>query len=287
MSRPDYARTASTDLSAAARSKASSPSAPLTSAPSPPTPGIGVAICRNLAAKGSTQRTAELAAQTRRDARHPRRRRPGGHGLGDGARALMASARDRLAHPTTGAFTLDIQYSSTTRAWRTTRPLAAVDVARLYDVKRARPAAARPVQTALPHLPHDRSGRIVNVTSGQRRQRRPGLCAPGQSVYGGTKAARRARGPASSAGRCTVNPGPVATDTYRGTSADFQAQMSACTKNAPLARGREGGRGCRRVCPPTIPYRDCRRRRHAAYRGCPGGARAAWVCANGGFKSST
>ncbi|KAK5131839.1 hypothetical protein LTR16_000355, partial [Cryomyces antarcticus] len=269
---------------------------------------IGVAICRNLAAKGcslvlnhtsdsSTQRTAELAAQTRRDARHPRRRRPGGHGLGDGARALMASARDRLAHPTTGAFTLDIQYSSTTRAWRTTRPLAAVDVARLYDVKRARPAAARPVQTALPHLPHDRSGRIVNVTSGQRRQRRPGLCAPGQSVYGGTKAARRARGPASSAGRCTVNPGPVATDTYRGTSADFQAQMSACTKNAPLARGREGGRGCRRVCaerrgcgrpgPPTIPYRDCRRRRHAAYRGCPGGARAAWVCANGGFKSST
>ena len=37
-----------------------------------------------------------------------------------------------------------------------------------------------------------------------------------------------------------INPGPVATDMYSGTSKEFQIQMSSWTKNTPLAAVREG-----------------------------------------------
>jgi len=68
-------------------------------------------------------------------------------------------------------------------------------------------------QAALPHLPHDRSGRIVNVSSVSSSE---GFV--GQSVYGGTKAALEAmtrtwarelveRGTVNA-----VNPGPVGTE---------------------------------------------------------------------------
>lgn len=38
----------------------------------------------------------------------------------------------------------------------------------------------------------------------------------------------------------SVNPGPVATDMYGGTSEEFQAKMSYFTRNTPLAAVREG-----------------------------------------------
>ena len=68
------------------------------------------------------------------------------------------------------------------------------------------------VQAALPQLPHDRSGRVVNVSS---------VCSAlglrGDSVYGGTKAALEAmtrtwaRELAERATVNAVNPGPVHT----------------------------------------------------------------------------
>jgi NAD(P)-dependent dehydrogenase (short-subunit alcohol dehydrogenase family) len=69
------------------------------------------------------------------------------------------------------------------------------------------------IKSALPYLPHDRSGRIVNLSSVSAT-----LGFPSQSVYGGTKAALEAmtrtwsRELAERATVNAVNPGPVATE---------------------------------------------------------------------------
>jgi NAD(P)-dependent dehydrogenase (short-subunit alcohol dehydrogenase family) len=68
-------------------------------------------------------------------------------------------------------------------------------------------------KAALPYLPHDRSGRIINLSSVSSS-----LGFVGQSVYGGTKAALEAmtrtwaRELAERATVNAVNPGPVATE---------------------------------------------------------------------------
>ncbi|TKA66671.1 hypothetical protein B0A49_10197, partial [Cryomyces minteri] len=161
-------------------------------------------------------------------------------GSATGPAHCVASARNHFAHPKTGAFTLDIIVNNAAIA--ANKAVADVDVghfARLYDVNVRGPLLL--VQAALPHLPLDRSGRIVNVSSVSAS-----LGFADQSVYGGTKAALEAMTRTWArelAARCTVNavnPGPVATDMYAGTSRDFQAQMSSWTKNAPLAAVREG-----------------------------------------------
>lgn len=61
-------------------------------------------------------------------------------------------------------------------------------------------------------------------------------------MYGGTKAALEAMTRSWArelSERCTVNavnPGPVATDMYAGTTDEFQAKMAGWTRNAPLAK---------------------------------------------------
>lgn len=70
-------------------------------------------------------------------------------------------------------------------------------------------------QAAVPYLPTDRSGRIINISSVSSS-----LGLAGQSVYGGTKAALEAMTRSWSRGladRATVNavkPGPVITEVY-------------------------------------------------------------------------
>lgn len=90
------------------------------------------------------------------------------------------------------------------------------------------------MQAVLPHLPHDRSGRIVNVSSVSAS-----LGFAGQSVYGGTKAALEsmtrtwARELQFRATVNAINPGPVSTDMYGGTEGSFQAQMRPWNSSAP------------------------------------------------------
>ncbi|KAA8899525.1 short-chain dehydrogenase [Sphaerosporella brunnea] len=93
------------------------------------------------------------------------------------------------------------------------------------------------VQAALPFLPHDRSGRIVNTSSVSSSM---GLKA--QSVYGGTKAALEAmtrtwaRELAERATVNAINPGPVETRMYLGTSDEFQMQIKPLLEMTPLAQ---------------------------------------------------
>ena len=97
------------------------------------------------------------------------------------------------------------------------------------------------LQAALPFLPKDRSGRIVNLSSVSSS-----LGFHGQTVYGGTKAALEAmtrtwsRELAERATVNSVNPGPVATDMYGSSGPEFQQQMKPFMLNAPLQRVREG-----------------------------------------------
>ena len=91
------------------------------------------------------------------------------------------------------------------------------------------------IQAALPYLPHDRSGRVVNLSSVSSSQ---GFHA--QSIYGGTKAALEAmtrtwsRELAERATVNAVNPGPVDTDMYNATIPEFKARLRPFIEHAPL-----------------------------------------------------
>jgi NAD(P)-dependent dehydrogenase (short-subunit alcohol dehydrogenase family) len=97
------------------------------------------------------------------------------------------------------------------------------------------------MKAAMPYLPKDRSGRIVNISSVSSS-----LGFVGQSVYGGTKAALEAmtrtwaRELSERATVNAVNPGPVETDMYGGTASDFQKRMIPFLQNTPLSAVREG-----------------------------------------------
>jgi NAD(P)-dependent dehydrogenase (short-subunit alcohol dehydrogenase family) len=107
------------------------------------------------------------------------------------------------------------------------------DFSTLYNVNVRGPLFL--MKAASPYLPHDRSGRVVNVSSVSAS-----LGFESQSVYGGTKAALEsmtrswAREFSERATVNAVNPGPVATDMYAGTTVEFQKKMSHWTINSPL-----------------------------------------------------
>lgn len=95
------------------------------------------------------------------------------------------------------------------------------------------------MKAALPYLPHDRSGRVVNLSSVSSS-----MGFEGDGMYGGTKAALEAMTRTWArelAERCTVNavnPGPVATDMYGSSSKEFQMSMATFNRTAPLMKVR-------------------------------------------------
>ena len=96
-------------------------------------------------------------------------------------------------------------------------------------------------QACLPYLPHDRSGRIINLSSVSSS-----LGFAGQTIYGGTKAALEAmtrtwsRELADRATVNAVNPGPVEGDMYYAAGEGFWRQMESWQVNTPLSAIREG-----------------------------------------------
>ncbi|KAG9229244.1 hypothetical protein BJ875DRAFT_205077 [Amylocarpus encephaloides] len=90
------------------------------------------------------------------------------------------------------------------------------------------------MQATVPYLPHDRSGRIVNLSSVSSSE---GFKY--QTVYGGTKAALEAmtrtwaRELSERATVNAVNPGPVYTDMWKGTSDGFQKHLKPWIEKTP------------------------------------------------------
>ncbi|POS82117.1 hypothetical protein EPUL_006425, partial [Erysiphe pulchra] len=118
--------------------------------------------------------------------------------------------------------------------------ITAEDFDRVYSVNVRGPLLL--IKAALPYLPNDRSGRIVNVSS---------LAATtggsDQTVYGGTKAALDAmtrtwsRELAEHATVNSINPGPVMTDMMRSFSLDgFPSDVKSFVASTPLGKVREG-----------------------------------------------
>ena len=162
--------------------------------------------------------------------------------MGDpsGAAYLINTAKNHFSHPRTGKFQIDLIINNA--AISENKPLEDVtpeDFTKTYTVNVLGPILL--MQAALPYLPHDRSGRIVNLSSISSSM---GL--KGQTVYGGTKAAIEAmtrtwsRELSERATVNAVNPGPVSTEMYDSTSDDFQLHMKPFIQRAPLQAVREG-----------------------------------------------
>lgn len=92
------------------------------------------------------------------------------------------------------------------------------------------------IQAALPYLPLNRGGRIINVSSISSTE---GFI--GQTIYGGTKAALESMTRTWArelAERCTVNainPGPVMTDMWTGMPQSHKAGLKPWVSHSPLA----------------------------------------------------
>jgi NAD(P)-dependent dehydrogenase (short-subunit alcohol dehydrogenase family) len=165
---------------------------------------------------------------------------------------------------------------------------------RMYQVNVLAPICV--TQALLPHLPTDRSGRIVNISSVASSM---GFAT--HTLYGGTKAALEAmtrtwaRELAERATVNAVNPGPVEGDMYFAAGEKFWKQMEPFQLNCPLSAVREG------VDRPELVKlanekmggrRPAYWTEVAAVVGMLAGPDSAWctgsvICANGGFKFQT
>jgi NAD(P)-dependent dehydrogenase (short-subunit alcohol dehydrogenase family) len=115
---------------------------------------------------------------------------------------IVASAKNGFSHPKTGRFVIDIVINNAGVAGNQSIEKADAETFnRIYKVNVLGPLLL--MQAALPYLPTDRSGRVVNVSSVSSS-----LGLKEQSVYGGSKAALEAMTRTWArelAERCTVN----------------------------------------------------------------------------------
>ncbi|THW23841.1 NAD(P)-binding protein [Aureobasidium pullulans] len=265
MSRPGVARTASTNLGSGngyrvldgkvavvtGASRGTLVKSPNRDTTEQECTGIGAATCENLASKGcslimnytsdsSESITVELAERLSKE--HGIKALPVQADMGteNGPAHLIATALNHFAHPKTRKLQIDIIINNAGVA--SNRAIEKCDVEDfdfVYRVNVRGPLFL--MKAAIPYLPTDRSGRIVNVSSVSAS------CGfSEQSVYGGSKAAVEAMTRTWArelAERCTVNainPGPVLTDMWSGVSKEFQEGIAPWLKNTPLAAVRPG-----------------------------------------------
>lgn len=153
---------------------------------------------------------------------------------------VVLVAKNHFQHPKTQKFQLDIIINNAGISGNMN--IEETDIkkfANQYNVNVRGPLLL--MKAAIPYLPHDRSGRVVNLSSVSSS-----LGFVGQSVYGGTKAALEAmtrswaRELSERATVNAVNPGPVGTDMYWSNGPDFFERINPFLKSTPLAAAREG-----------------------------------------------
>jgi NAD(P)-dependent dehydrogenase (short-subunit alcohol dehydrogenase family) len=161
-------------------------------------------------------------------------------GSENGPAHIVARAKNHFRHPKSKKFQIDIIIQNAGVSGNNLiQDITAEEFAFQYNVNVRGPIFL--LQAALPYLPNDRSGRIVSLSSVSSS-----LGFPGQTVYGGTKAAldEMTRTWARELSeRCTVNtvnPGPVATDMYGSNPDYFKQMMVNFMGTTPLAVAREG-----------------------------------------------
>ena len=152
---------------------------------------------------------------------------------------IVDFAKNHFQHPKTGKFQIDIIVNNAgVYGGDVVGKISRDDFFKVYSVNVLGPLML--VNSALPYLPNDRSGRIVNISSISATG---GL--PGQSIYGGTKGALDAmmrtwsRELAERATVNSVNPGPVATDMLQGAPDELKRSLAPGMQLTPLAAVRE------------------------------------------------
>ncbi|KAH6627145.1 hypothetical protein B0J18DRAFT_161168 [Chaetomium sp. MPI-SDFR-AT-0129] len=212
--------------------------------------GIGAAVAENLASKGSnillnytssssTELATSFAKQLSTTYQILAVPAQGDVGTPAGVAALLTTAKDNFS---SASKPLQIDIIINNAGIARNAPLEHVtqdDFDATYRVNVLGPILV--VQAALPYLPHDRSGRIINLSSVSSST---GFV--GQSVYGGTKAALEAmtrtwaRELAERATVNAVNPGPVEGPMYASNTPEFLEGIRGWVMHTPLMRAREG-----------------------------------------------
>ncbi|KAL1853300.1 hypothetical protein Plec18167_005610 [Paecilomyces lecythidis] len=212
--------------------------------------GIGAAISRNLASKGcsivlnyKTPVSHSLAAALVSELESEYNVRSLGV-MEDiteekGCAALVDTVRKRFAGPKNGRFQIDIIINNAAIA--ILAPLGSIKVDDFYRVQTTNMLG--PIllmQACLPYLPHDRSGRVVNISSIGSS-----VGEPLQTIYaaskGGLEAMTRvwARELAERATVNVINPGPVMTDMYLRQPIDVKKSLALWNPVTPLSKVNE------------------------------------------------
>lgn len=154
-------------------------------------------------------------------------------GTPTGPAHIIEIAKNHFSHPKTGRFQLDILINNAGVSNNTLLADCAIsDYEWQYRINVLGPLLL--TQAAIPYLPTDRSGRIINVSSVSSTE---GFI--GQTIYGGTKAALEAMTRTWSrefAERATVNainPGPVATEMWYATTTEFKKSLRPWISHSP------------------------------------------------------
>ncbi|KAB8301071.1 hypothetical protein EYC80_002989 [Monilinia laxa] len=150
-----------------------------------------------------------------------------------GADTIISSAKSHFSDSQSGKFQIDILINNAGVSQNTAIKDITIDEFQWqYKINVLGPLLL--LQAALDYLPHDRSGRIINISSVSSSE---GFL--GQTVYGGTKAAvdamtrTWARELNNRATVNSVNPGPVKTDMWVGTTAEFKKSLKPWIESTP------------------------------------------------------
>jgi NAD(P)-dependent dehydrogenase (short-subunit alcohol dehydrogenase family) len=149
---------------------------------------------------------------------------------------LVNTAKSHFSNPSTGHFQIDIIVNNAGISINQAIQDTTVEAyEKTYRINVLGPLLL--MQAAMPYLPHDRSGRIVNLSSVSSTM---GFTT--QSVYGGSKAAVEAmtrtwaRELADRATVNAINPGPVKTEMWDQTTAEFKAGLRPFIQTTPLSK---------------------------------------------------
>lgn len=265
--------------------------------------GIGAAITKNLATKGANVLGVYTSDSSTESARSMTTELEQQHGVKIVAvQADLSNSEDTVHRIVEAAQTefgspngLTVNVLVNNAGVGGDYPLGEIPVVefhRIYAVNVLAPIVV--TQALLPFLPHDRSGRIVNISSVAST-----MGFKTHTLYGGTKAALEAmtrtwaRELAERATVNAVNPGPVEGDMYWAAGEDFWKQLEPFQLATPLSAVRETDRPelVKLANEKMAGRRPAYWSEVAAIVGMLCGPESAWctgsvVCANGGLRFS-
>lgn len=252
----------------------------------------GANVLLNYTSESSSSRTRQLAQELQSQYGIKAVACQADMGTETGPAQIISTAKNNFSNLETGRLQIDIIVQNAAVAGnQSIADVSPSEFHRQYAVNVLGPLLL--MQAAQPHLPSDRSGRVVNLSSVSSS-----LGFRQQSIYGGSKAALEAMTRTWARELCesctvnAVNPGPVATDMYGATTEDFQRQMARWTRNAPLAKVRPGvDREEFVINEEKAGGRPAYEEEIAGVVGMLCSAESGWctgsvVCANGGFRMS-